>query len=728
MLGDGNGRFFALHWNGFSVNMAPVLRFFGTGSLAVTSLLTSIRARLYVAFGFVAALTVACSLIALYAFTTIGDTTTNIVSRNMPATVQSLRLAEEASRLLALVPQLMMVEEEKTQKALAQEITQHLGGLTGRLENLRALDGAASAEVKTILAAMVEKIDKLKKLVEDRVGLIARRQELAASIRQARDQFIGAIGPAITFGNAKLAEDETTSSKEAHAAALQIVTQLLEMKSEANLLAGLLSEGSIATDMQRIQGLIVLTEMSKMRIEKQIQSLSDENLREVLTKSLTLFHALVGESGIVGIREKELNALSLAQNAFSETQREALTLKLAVDQLVQSQSDNTRAVSDRAADQIQWGRFILISISVAALLAAILIAWLYVGRNIARRLGLLSGAMQKIADGDLAATIPDGGRDEIAIMARTLRVFRQATADVTTARQDEARRAREAETRRDEVQDATRKFEQAVSEIVEAFDRSSQAMDASARSMADTAKHNQDQAVATAAASEEATRNVSDVAMAAEQMAQTIENIGVQMSESAAMARQAAGETQNVTAAVEGLAASMEQIGEVSDLIRDIAAQTNLLALNATIEAARAGDAGRGFAVVAQEVKSLAAQTEKATENITQQIASIGATAARAIEAMKTISETISRLDQNAGAVATAIVEQGTVTQHIARSAGAAAEGTQNVSANIDEVSQAATQTEKIADDVLRAGNDLSQRSGMLRGEVEKFLERVRAA
>jgi methyl-accepting chemotaxis protein len=95
---------------------------------------------------------------------------------------------------------------------------------------------------------------------------------------------------------------------------------------------------------------------------------------------------------------------------------------------------------------------------------------------------------------------------------------------------------------------------------------------------------------------------------------------------------------------------------------------------------------------------------------------------------MKTISETIAQLDQNANIVANAIVEQGTVTQHIARSASAAAEGTQNVSANVEEVSQAATKTEQVADDVLRAGNDLSERSNMLRSEVERFLQRVRAA
>src|SRR5690242_12160440 len=127
-----------------AVTMASAFRSLGTGSIAVPSFLTSIRARLYLAFGFVAALTVMCSLIALYAFTTIGDTTTNIVSRNMPATVQSLRLAEESSRFLASVPRLMMVEDDKSNKALSAEIASHLGGLNSRIENLRRIDSDGS--------------------------------------------------------------------------------------------------------------------------------------------------------------------------------------------------------------------------------------------------------------------------------------------------------------------------------------------------------------------------------------------------------------------------------------------------------------------------------------------------------------------------------------------------------------------------------------------------------
>jgi methyl-accepting chemotaxis protein len=249
-----------------------------------------------------------------------------------------------------------------------------------------------------------------------------------------------------------------------------------------------------------------------------------------------------------------------------------------------------------------------------------LVAWLYVGRSIARRLGLLSNAMRRIADGDLDVQIQDNGHDEIANMTRALLFFRQATADATSARQKEIEEAKKVESRRRLVDSATQSFEHAISNVVQTLDHAAEALDSSANSMADTASRNQEQALTTAAASQQATANVENVASGAEEIARSIEHIAERVANSATVASQAADQAQAIMGAVEGLSASVTEISEFSKLIRNIADQTNLLALNATIEAARAGNAGRGFAVVAQEVKGLAAQAGNATEQITRQI------------------------------------------------------------------------------------------------------------
>src|SRR2546429_9859376 len=67
------------------------------GPVGKWSGLSTIRARLYIALGFMAATTVVCSLIALYAFTNIGGDTTKNVSPSKAATGDLLLVAAGTS-------------------------------------------------------------------------------------------------------------------------------------------------------------------------------------------------------------------------------------------------------------------------------------------------------------------------------------------------------------------------------------------------------------------------------------------------------------------------------------------------------------------------------------------------------------------------------------------------------------------------------------------------------
>ena len=698
------------------------------GRLGSFAWLRTIRSRLYLAFGLTAGLTVVGSSFALLAAADISATLRQIVSHSMPATVESFRLAGDTNSLIGSAPRLIAVQDENHRAKIVDLIAAQSKKLQTRIENVRALDGSESDEIVLARGAMEERLNALNRAVGERIGLSVKRSALALAVRKTHEDLLEAITPAIDDANFDLmtksqAEDRTTLNS-----SIDALRRLLEVQADANLLAGQLIEASMVTDIANLPPLRDSIAAAERDIESNLRELPASDQRNKMTGLYEKLAVLSGDNGITVERASELEDEHDTQQVYVAVLGDATRLRAAVESLIERQRTSAQMLSARAMSQIVFGRIVLIILSVAALAAAGLIAWLYVGRSIVGRLTLLSGAMRRIAGGETNVAVPLGGRDEIAAMAQALLVFRKAMEDVTAARHADAEHARESESRRQTIELATRNFEHEVNDIVQSLDAASKTMDRCAQIMAEAAEHNKAQANATATASEEATTNVSNVAMAAEEIAQSVEQISNQARMSANIARHASGEAKSIISTVERLAATVGQINNVSNLIRDVAAQTNLLALNATIEAARAGNAGRGFAVVAQEVKLLAAQTEKSTGDITQQISSIEVTTSSVVHAMKAITGTIGQLDENASEISVAVQQQDAVSKEIARSANAAAERTREVSASVVQVSDAAAKTGEVANAVLSAGGELAAKSGRLRAEVERFLAQVRVA
>ena len=384
-----------------------------------------------------------------------------------------------------------------------------------------------------------------------------------------------------------------------------------------------------------------------------------------------------GKSGVFKIRQKELDANDHGQTILDETRKLNASLGISVKQLVDGVQTDTDASTWQARQEISLATTIMLALGGLTLIGSALFVWLYVGRNILRRIGSLQRSMQLLSDGDLRPEIyRSRQRDEIAVMASSLEIFRESMieARALSTEQDKDRIAKAERASRMEARIV--EFEATVRTALDGLQTSANSMQTTAQSMSATADQSSALVSAVASAAEETSVNVQTVSSGTEELSSSIAEIGRQVTSSAQIARKAVDEAGQTDATMQGLADNASRISVVVDLIQTIASQTNLLALNATIEAARAGEAGRGFAVVASEVKSLANQTAKATDEIRQQIANMQPVTTSAVGAIRNIGQTIGEINEVTTAIAAAVEQQGAATREIARNIQHAAGGT----------------------------------------------------
>lgn len=691
-----------------------------------------VRGSLIAAFAVIGGMAAVISISASMLLGQLGEMMEDLSGQDIPRLAASLQLESESANLASQGPALLAsssveaLQEGSKKMRDAQEI------VVGKLGEIIEL----GAE-KDVISALSQTVKNIEDTIKDLGAAAGQRLETSAqhekqyeALRKAQANFVAVANPAMMDAQANAILGSANLSQDDAAEAARTIEQLGNVISSSNLLASDMMAALSVNSSDALNPIERAFAVSQQLVKSNLEALGKgawtTRLRDASLKLLALGE---GDNSVFRIHRRELDAIEAGQVILKNTVKLNAALASSVQQLVAGVQTGTDASTWQARQKISLATKVMLALGGLTIVGSALFVWLYVGRNILRRIGSLQRSMQLLSDGDLETEIyRSHHNDEIVVMARSLEVFRENMINARGLKSDQDKdRAVKAE-RALRVEARIIEFEATVRAALEGLRTSANSMQATAENMSATADQSSALVTAVASAAEETSANVQTVSSGTEQLSSSISEIARQVINSAQIASKAVDEAGETDATMQGLTNSASRISVVIDLIQTIASQTNLLALNATIEAARAGEAGRGFAVVASEVKSLANQTAKATDEIRSQIANMQQVTSSAVGAIRNIGHTIGEINDVTTAISAAVNEQGIATREIERNIKDAVGGTSQVSSNIAGVSAASAAAGAAANKVLGASGALRHEADVLRDEIHAFLANIRAA
>jgi signal transduction histidine kinase/DNA-binding response OmpR family regulator/HAMP domain-containing protein len=425
-----------------------------------------VRVRLYAAFIAMSALVAAAAAVSIYAFTRVDRALSTIATDSVPIAIASLDLSRKAERIVAAAPALLAAESQEMQMAQSARLNEDVGGLDNLLRVLegREIGAQPVASIRRAVDQLRQSLAALDRVVTARLALQGQKLRQTAAVQRAAAEADSLLAGQITRLRDEIRDSQAAAATPDIAPALRSakLTRVIAaqeshqrfaaMRSDVAQLAAVAARAAGGADPEAVQRAVLDMNWLIDRLNGATTLLESQ----IEARFAPILGALASARAIGATRLSELQFEAAGQKSLADNADLAARFASGVDRLVSSTEAQILDANAEAIRVQNLASGVLLAVAAVSLLVAVLVVWLYVQRNVVRRLTALSSSMQAIAAGELDIPLPAGGRDEIGQMAEALRVFRDTAVEVRAVNLRE-------------LQEARRRVDDAIESIQEGF-------------------------------------------------------------------------------------------------------------------------------------------------------------------------------------------------------------------------------------------------------------------
>jgi len=498
---------------------------------------------------------------------------------------------------------------------------------------------------------------------------------------------------------------------------ISIQTASIDFKTQVQEWKNILIRGNKEEEFARYEKSFLATEKAvQERLMKAVEDIKKENdptkagaisALEVLIKD----HAELGnayKSALAGFNRADPEAGKKVDIAVKGKDRATTAgIKKIVQALEKNEFDQFNAqIVAAQADYVSTRNLLLGMIAFSLVLAGgiVFVTLRHISAQIRNVQSTAEAVRQTL---DLTRRIPVSGSDEMAQVATSVNSLLDEFQAVLRSMKDAGSHV-------SATSDGLSHSVSQLSAAVEQQNEATSAMAASVEEMAVSVTHISDSSTVAQA---HATTSRDNAEQGGEIIDRTVREM-VEMAET----------VQGTSVTMKNLSQRTDEIGSIVGVIKEIADQTNLLALNAAIEAARAGEQGRGFAVVADEVRKLAERTALSTKEVADVIAAIQTETHQAVGDMSRIAAQVTENAESARQAGGAIIEirEGServvdVSSDIATALKEQSSASELIAKHVEVIASMSEENTSAMSQTRKASAELKQLSMEMQKMVERF-------